>query len=90
VTIYETLQNAGLTSATYESDSNEVREFTRISGKIQCFKRIDSFAADCAAGALATYSFIIPRFLNTLQAMANSMHAPQDVPSRRQFHRRCL
>jgi phospholipase C len=79
VTIYENLQTAGLTWATYESDSNEVREFTRISGRTTSFKRIESFAADCAAGALPSYSFIIPRFLNTPQAMANSMHAPEDV-----------
>lgn len=79
VTIYENLQAAGFTWSTYESDSNEVREYTRISGQSACFKRIESFKADVAGGTLPNYSFLIPRFLNTPQAMANSMHAPEDV-----------
>jgi phospholipase C len=79
-TIYNNLQDAGFSWATYEQDQNEVREFTQVSSQNQNFKKYDeSFAADVKAGTLANYSFVIPRFMNAKDAMANSQHAPEDV-----------
>lgn len=37
------------------------------------------YASDVAGDTLATYSFVIPAFLNAPQHPANSMHAPADV-----------
>lgn len=79
VTIYENLQDKGFTWSTYEFDQNEVRSFTRINQRTECFKHFDAFKADCQTGALANYSFIAPRFLNAKDGMANSQHAPDDV-----------
>jgi len=79
-TIYNLLQAAGYTWATYEFDSNEVREFTQVSSQSANFKKFtDSFQADVKAGTLANYSFIAPRFLNQGNTLANSQHAPQDA-----------
>ncbi|HEV2719165.1 MAG TPA: alkaline phosphatase family protein, partial [Thermoanaerobaculia bacterium] len=79
-TIYEQLQDEGLTWATYELDKNEVREFSRINKQSANFKRYDeAFAVDCNKGTLANYSFIFPRFFNADNAPANSAHAPEDL-----------
>jgi phospholipase C len=79
-TIYESLDAAGFTWATYEHDDNEVREFSRINKKTDSFKHyVEAFRTDVATGALANYSFVIPRFNNAPGAMANSQHAPEDV-----------
>ena len=79
-TIYEQVQDAGLTWATYEFDKNEVREFSRINKQNQNFKRFDpAFAQDVKAGTVANYSFIVPRFFNEGTAPANSEHAPEDM-----------
>jgi phospholipase C len=80
-TIYEQIQEKpGLTWATYEHDSNEVREFNGVKDKTACFKQFSSFATDCASGDLANYSFIAPRMLADKDGqMVNSQHAPHDV-----------
>jgi phospholipase C len=79
-TIYNLLQNAGFTWATYEFDSNEVREFSQVNSQSANFKKFaDSFLADVKAGTLPNYSFIVPRFLNQGNFLANSQHAPQDA-----------
>lgn len=85
-TIYNALEDAGCTWATYAFDSNEVLEFSQVSGKKENFKLFDgAFKADVDAGTLANYSFIIPRFFNSKNAiaptggLANSQHAPQDA-----------
>ncbi|GGF14522.1 phosphoesterase [Aliidongia dinghuensis] len=79
-TIYQQLQEAGRTWATYEHDTNEVRSFTPLQGYTAAFKQIDAFAADCASGKLPNYSFIVPRMLADKDGqMVNSQHAPHDV-----------
>ncbi|MFM0670233.1 alkaline phosphatase family protein [Paraburkholderia sediminicola] len=85
-TIYNALEDAGFSWATYAFDSNEVLEFSQVSGKTQNFKLFEnSFKTDVTAGTLANYSFIIPRFFNSKNAaaptggLANSQHAPQDA-----------
>ena len=78
-TIYNSLQDAGCTWATYDFDQNEVLEFSQVSSEKTNFKLFDNdFLADVKAGTLPNYSFIVPRFLNAKE-MANSQHAPQDA-----------
>lgn len=81
VTIYEQLQNHGRTWAVYYSDQNEVAQYSRINTQRQNFKLYESaFAADAAAGRLASYNFIIPRFAGSAtDGPVTSMHPPQDV-----------
>jgi phospholipase C len=81
VTIYENVQSAGLTWSTYEFDSNEVREFTRLTSQTQCFKAYEAFQGDVTAGTLPNYCFIAPRFFNSKDgsAQSNDEHAPQDI-----------
>jgi len=79
VTIYEQVQNAGKTWSTYEFDSNEVREFTRINKQTQFFKPFAAFKGDVDGGTLPNYCFIVPRFNNAADGMANSEHPPEDI-----------
>ncbi len=79
-TIYQQVAEAGFTWATYEDDSNEVREFTPLAVPGAPFKQMSEFAGDCASGALANYVFIAPRMLTDEAGhMVNSQHAPHDV-----------
>jgi phospholipase C len=78
-TIYEQVQEAGLSWATYEHDTNEERWFTPLQSSQQNFKSIDQFAKDCSAGTLANYNFIVPRMLSNKGGPVNDQHAPNDV-----------
>ncbi len=79
-TIYNNLQDAGRTWATYSFDLNEAAHFTQLRGESARMKNFaDSFAADVKSGALPDYSFLVPQFMNSATAMANSQHAPQDA-----------
>jgi len=85
-TIYNNLSDAGLSWAVYSFDTNEVLEFSQVNRQTANFKQFDdSFKNDVQQGALANYSFIIPRFYNSKNpagssgGMANSQHAPEDV-----------
>jgi phospholipase C len=78
-TIYNNLQDAGKTWATYDFDQNEVLEFKMVSGETANFKLFENdFAADVKSGKLPNYSFIVPRFF-AKALPANSQHAPQDA-----------
>jgi phospholipase C len=81
VTIYEQLQKNHRSWALYFSDQNEVAQYSRINTQRANFKLYESaFAADAAAGKLANYNFIIPRFAGSAKdGPVTSMHAPQDV-----------
>ena len=81
VTIYEQIQTSGRSWAVYYSDQNEVAQYSRINSQRSNFKLYESgFAADAAAGKLANYNFIIPRFAGSAtDGPVTSMHAPQDV-----------
>ncbi|HWA84880.1 MAG TPA: alkaline phosphatase family protein [Opitutus sp.] len=78
-TIYNQVQAAGLTWATYQNDDNEVLEFTQVNTEKANFKPFSAFATDVKSGALPNYSFVIPQFVNATGQMANSQHAPQDA-----------
>jgi phospholipase C len=78
-TIYNNLQDAGYTWATYDFDQNEVLNFSQVSSEKANFKLFETdFAADVKSGKLPNYSFIVPRFL-TKDQQANSQHAPEDA-----------
>jgi len=81
VTIYEQIAGSGRSWSVYYSDQNEVAQYTRINAERANFKLYESsFAADAAAGKLASYNFIIPRFAaSASDGPVTSMHAPQDV-----------
>lgn len=79
-TIYELFATAGKSWATYFHDFNEVLQFKALDKTPDHFRRFDErWADDVANGNLATYSFILPRFMNKTNARANSQHAPEDV-----------
>jgi phospholipase C len=83
-TVYELFEEKGLTWAIYFHDLNEVMQFRKLSQTPDHFRRFDRYASDVAAGTLANYSFICPRFNNTTDSsgntlFANSQHAPEDV-----------
>ena len=79
-TIYQQVAEAGLSWATYEHDTNEVRSFIPLQASTASFKQIAAFAQDCASGQLANYVFIAPRMLADKDGqMVNSQHAPHDM-----------
>ena len=79
-TIYQLFDAAGHSWATYFHDFNEVMQFKALTKTPDHFRRFDErWKIDVASGDLATYSFILPRFMNKTNARANSQHAPEDV-----------
>jgi phospholipase C len=78
-TIYDLLQAAGKSWATYDFDQNEVRQFPSLKKHPQSFRSFeDDFANDVKKAKLPNYSFIIPRFLSKTGPV-NSMHGPYDA-----------
>ncbi len=79
-TIYNSLEDAGCTWATYDFDLNEVQtNFSRVNGEAQNFKKFAALAVDVQRDALAHYSFIMPRYNNSAEGHGNSQHAPEDA-----------
>lgn len=79
-TIYNNLQEAGLSWGVYWTDDNEVAEFTRVASEADNFKDYaNHFVADAQAGRLPNYSFIEPQFNSTHDQSANSQHPPGDA-----------
>lgn len=79
-TIYNNLQDAGLSWGVYWTDDNEVAEFTQVASEADNFKDFAThFAADARAGQLPNYSFIEPQFNSTHDQPANSQHPPNDA-----------
>ncbi|HEY6333520.1 MAG TPA: alkaline phosphatase family protein [Blastocatellia bacterium] len=85
-TIYDNLDDAGYTWATYSFDTNEVREFNSINQRTANFKQFqESFQTDVTKDTLADYSFIIPRMFSSKEkthstdGIANDQHAPTDA-----------
>ena len=84
-TVYELVQEKGLTWAVYFQDLNEVMQFHALPQTQDTFRRFDRWAQDTASGNLPNYVFICPRFMNGRPGPngearpANSQHAPEDV-----------
>ena len=79
-TIYNSIEDAGLTWATYDFDLNEVRtQFPGTHTNPNNFRRFDPrFADDVNGNNLPNYSFIFPRFFNNSGAQSDQ-HAPRDL-----------
>jgi phospholipase C len=79
-TIYNRLEDAGCTWATYDFDLNEVKtNFSRIDGNAPNFKQFAALKTDVQKDALSHYSFICPRYNNAKEGHGNSQHAPEDA-----------
>lgn len=84
-TVYELVQDSGLTWAVYFHDLNEVMQFHALPQTPDTFRRFDRWAEDVASGNIPNYIFICPRFMNGRPGPngearpANSQHAPEDV-----------
>jgi endonuclease G, mitochondrial len=84
-TVYELVQDKGLTWAVYFHDLNEVMQFHALPQTSDTFRRFDRWAQDVASGDIPNYVFICPRFMNGRPGLngearpANSQHAPEDV-----------
>src|SRR5262249_15280037 len=64
-TIYELVQEQGLTWCTYCHDLNEVLQFKNLGESADHFRRFeDRWESDVSQGALPNYVFILPRFNN--------------------------
>jgi phospholipase C len=85
-TIYELVQDQGLTWCTYFHDLTEVLQFKALGNSPDHFRRFESrWAKDVSSGDIPNYVFILPRFNNKKAShgkpaiSANSQHAPEDV-----------
>jgi phospholipase C len=85
-TVYELVQDSGLTWCTYFHDLNEVLQFKNLAQSPDHFRRFEErWPGDVSGGNLPNYVFILPRFNNTKATAglpakpANSQHAPEDV-----------
>lgn len=79
-TIYNHLEDAGYTWATYDFDLNEVKtNFSRIKGTAPNFKKFAALKVDVQKDTLAHFSFVCPRYNNSAQGHGNSQHAPEDA-----------
>jgi phospholipase C len=79
-TIYNSVEEAGLTWATYDFDLNEVRtQFPKAHTNPENFRFFEPrFAKDVANNKLPNYSFIFPRFFNKNGPQSDE-HAPRDL-----------
>jgi phospholipase C len=78
-TLYDRLDDAGITWRIYSSDSDDITSLYRGNvGLPRNHAPFATFVNDVADNALATYSFICPASLGK-QYTVNSMHAPRDV-----------
>jgi phospholipase C len=77
-TLYDRLNAAALSWRSYYHDQDDILELYSDLGRDETNHVLfeGNFAADVAADALPTYSFVTPSFLG---ATPNSMHAPADV-----------
>jgi phospholipase C len=78
-TIYEALEAAGKDWMVYFVDINDAIVFPQLKGRVDRMPHFDAFAQHCAAGTLAAYSFICPRYADKDGQFANSQHAPYDI-----------
>ncbi len=84
-TVYELVEEKGLTWCVYFHDLNEVMQFDALKQTPETFRRFERWAKDAESGNMPNYVFICPRFLNGRPGangeakLANSQHAPEDV-----------
>jgi phospholipase C len=78
-TIYDALAENGRTWTIYYGDIPQSLIVQHGGDKLGHFKGFHEFHTDLENGALATYTFIEPRYLDFFEWKANDEHAPHDV-----------
>ena len=79
-TIYQNLQDAGLSWKIYYHDMSQAFYFRDLLAYQKTnFSHFSDFDSDVKTGTLPGYSFIEPRFFNTSVDGANDQHPPHDV-----------
>ena len=80
-TIYENLEDARLEWGVYFHDIPQslTLEHLQTPARRARFKLFQEFAGDAAGGRLPHYTFLEPRYFNTLLGKANDQHPPHDV-----------
>ena len=78
-TIYDLMDENGYSWTVYFGDIPQCILLHHTAEKLSHLKRFDKFYADLANEALATYTFIEPRFIDFHQWKATDQHPPHDV-----------
>ncbi len=78
-TIFDLLEQNGCTWNVYYGDIPQCILLHRTAEKLSHLKRFHRFYDDLQDGALASYSFIEPRFIDFHQWKATDQHPPHDV-----------
>jgi phospholipase C len=78
-TIFENLMDAGHTWKVYFDDYAQAFALRNLHPHVERFQKFEQFAADVAAGALPTYSFIEPRSFSAPGYPANDQHPPHHL-----------
>jgi len=78
-TIYDTLDENGLSWNIYYGDIPQSIILQHLWQKLDHIKQFDKFFGDLEKGELASYSFIEPRYINFHEFKATDQHPPHDV-----------
>ena len=78
-TIYENLSDQQQSWNIYYHDFPQSLALTNLHSHMDRFKTFDSFRTDVDNGTLPAYSFIEPRYFNSIDQKANDQHPPHDV-----------
>jgi phospholipase C len=78
-TIYENLMAAGRTWAVYFGDHAQASAISSLHRHNDLFRRLETFAGDVASGALPSYSFLEPVYMDTSGSPASDQHPPHDL-----------
>ena len=78
-TIYDSLEEAGLTWRVYFNDIPQCLALDHLWGRLDHFKAFEDFHEDIGRGDLANYTFIEPRYFDFLEWKASDQHPPHDI-----------
>lgn len=78
-TIYDSLSASNLSWRIYYNDIPQSLALERLWVQLDRFKPFHQFLTDVKTGALASYTFIEPRYFNFFEWKANDQHPPHDI-----------
>ncbi|MHB1756460.1 MAG: alkaline phosphatase family protein [Leptospirillum sp.] len=78
-TIYDNLSEQNQSWNIYYHDFPQSLALTNLHSRLDQFKDFGTFLTDVAQGSLPAYSFIEPRYFNSIDQKANDQHPPHDV-----------
>jgi phospholipase C len=78
-TIYDSLSASGVSWNIYYNDIPHSLALERLWTKLDHFKPFHQFRTDVKNGALASYTFIEPRYFSFFEWKANDQHPPHDM-----------